>query len=64
MQHRVAQMVRNLPAMQETLVRSLGQEDPLEKVMAIHSSILAWRIPWIEEPDGLQFMGSRRVGHD
>ena len=64
MQHRVAQMVRNLPAMQETLVRSLGQEDPLEKVMAIHSSILAWRIPWIEEPDGLQFMGSQRVGHD
>ena len=64
MQHRVAQMVRNLPAMQETLVRSLGQEDPLEKVMAIHSSILAWRIPWIEEPDGLQFMGSQRIGHD
>ena len=64
MQHRVAQMVRNLPAMQETLVRSLGQEDPLEKVMAIHSSILAWRIPWIEEPDGLQLVGSQRVGHD
>ena len=61
MQHRVAQMVRNLPAMQETLVRSLGQEDPLEKVMAIHSSILAWRIPWIEEPDGLQSTGSQRV---
>ena len=47
--------------MQETWVRSLGQEDPLEKGMAIHSSILAWRIPWIEEPDGLQFMGSKRV---
>ena len=49
MQHRVAQMVKNLPAMQETLVRSLAQEDPLEKGMAIHSGILAWRIPWIEE---------------
>ena len=64
MQHRVAQMVKNLPAMQETWVRSLGQEDPLEKEMAIHSSILAWRIPWIEEPDGLQFVGSQRVGDD
>ena len=57
-------MVKNLPAMQETWLRSLGQEDPLEKGMAIHSSILAWRIPWIEEPDGLQFVGSQRVGHD
>ena len=62
MQHRVAQMVRNLPAMQETLVRSLGQEDPLEKGMATHSSILAWGIPWTEKPGGLQ--GSQSVGHD
>ena len=60
----VAQMVNNLPAMQETWVQSLGQEDPLEKGMATHSSILAWRIPWTEEPDGLQSMGSQRVGHD
>ena len=57
-------MVKNLPAVQETRVRSLGQEDPLEKVLATHSSILAWRIPWTEEPDGLQSMGSHRVGHD
>ena len=64
MQHRVAQMVKNLPAMQETTVQFLGQEDPLEKGMAIHSGILAWRIPWIEEPDGLQFMGSKRVRHN
>ena len=49
----MAQMVENLPAMQETWVQSLGQKDPLEKGTAIHSSILAWRIPWIEEPDGL-----------
>ena len=54
----VAQMVTNLPAMQETRVQSLGQEDVLEKRMATHSSILAWRIPWIEEPGGLQSMGS------
>ena len=53
----VAQMVKNLPAMQETWVRSLSQEDPLEKRMAIHSSILAWRILWTEEPGGLQFIG-------
>ena len=53
-------VVKNLPAMQETRVRSLGQEDPLEKEMATHSSILAWRIPWIEEPDRLQAMGSQR----
>ena len=59
-----AQMVKNLPAMQETWVRSLGQEDPLEKGTAIHSKTLAWRIPWIEEPDGLQFMGSQRVRHN
>ena len=50
--------------MQETQVRSLGQEDPLEKEMATHSSILAWEIPWTEEPDGLQSMGSQRAGHD
>ena len=54
----MAQMVKNLPAMQETWVRSLGQEDPLEKEMATHSSILAWRIPWTEEPGRLQFTGS------
>ena len=60
----VAQTVKNLPAMQETQVRSLGQEDPLEKGMATHSSILAWIIPWTEEPGGLQSMGSQRVGHN
>ena len=60
----VAQMVKRLPAMQETWVRSLGQEDPLEKEMATHSSILAWRIPWIVEPGRLQSMGSQRVRHD
>ena len=60
----VAQMVKNLPAIWETWVQSLGQEDPLEKEMATHSSILAWRIPWIEEPGGLQFMGSQRVRHN
>ena len=60
----VTQMVKNQPAMQETWVQSLGQEDPLEKGMAIHSSILAWRIPWIEKPGELQSMGSQRVGHD
>ena len=54
----VPQMVKNLPAMQETQVRSLGQEDPLEKGMATHCSVLAWRIPWTEEPGGLQSMGS------
>ena len=53
-----------LPTMQETWVRSLGQEDPLEKEMATHSSILAWRIPWTEEPGGLQSTGWQRVGHD
>ena len=57
-------MVKNLPAMKETRVRSLGQEDPLEKGMATHSSILAWESPWREEPGGLQSMGSQRVGHD
>jgi len=57
-------MVKNLPAMQETGVRSLGQENSLEEEMATHSSILAWEIPWTEEPGGLQSMGSQRVGHD
>ena len=60
----VAQKVKNLPEMQETWVQSLGEEDPMEKGMATHSSILAWRIPWAEEPDGLQFMSLLRVGHD
>ena len=60
----VDQMVKNLPAMQETWVRSPSQEDPLEKEMAIYSSILAWKIPWLEEPDRLQSMGSQIVGHD
>ena len=55
----VAQIVKDLPAIQETWVRSLGQEDPLEKGMATHSSILAWKIPWTEEPGGLEFMGSQ-----
>ena len=57
----VAQLVKNPPAMQETLVRSLGQEDPLEKGTATHSSIVAWRIPWTEEPGSLQSRGSQRV---
>ena len=60
----VAQMVKRLPAMWETRVQSLGWEDPLEKAMAIHSSTLAWKIPWKEEPDRLQSMGSQRVGHN
>ena len=60
----VAQRLKRLPAMQETWVRSLGREDPLEKEMATHSSILAWRIPWTEEPGGLQPTGSQRVWHD
>ena len=60
----VAQMVKTRPAMQETQVQSLGWEDPLEKGMATHSSILAWRIPWTEEPGGLQSMWSQRVGHN
>ena len=60
----VAQTVTNPPAMQETRILSLGQEDPLEKGMATHSSILAWRIPWTEEPGGLQSMGWQRVRHD
>ena len=60
----VAQSVKNLPAVQETQVRALGWEDPLEKEMATHSSILAWKISWTEEPGVLQSMGSQRVGHD
>ena len=60
----VAQTVKNLPAMQETQVQSLGQEDPLEKGMTIHSSVLAWRIPWIEEPVRILSMGSQRLQHD
>ena len=56
--------VKNLPSVQETWVQSLGQEDPLEKGMGTHSSVLAWRIPWTEEPGGLQSMGSQRVRHD
>ena len=59
----MAQAVKNLTAVQETGVRSLGQEDPLEEGMATHSSILAWRIPWTEEPGGLQSTGSHRVGN-
>ena len=57
-------MVKNPPAMQKTQVQSLGREDPLEKEIVTHSSILAWRIPWTEEPGGLQSMGLQRVGHD
>ena len=60
----VAQRVKHLPVMRKTQVRSLDQGDPLEKEMATHSSVLAWRIPWTEEPGGLQSMGSQRVGHD
>ena len=60
----LAQSVKNLPALQETWVQSLGQEDPLEKEVVKHSSILAWEIPWTEEPGGLQSMGSERVRHD
>ena len=57
-------MLKYVPAMWETQVHSLGREDPLEKEMATHSSILAWRIPWMEEPSKLQSTGSQRVGHD
>ena len=59
-----SQMVKHLSAMQETWVRTLGWEDPLEKDMAIHSSTIAWKIPWTEEPGRLRSMGSQRVGHD
>ena len=60
----VVQMVKHLPAMRETRVQSLSWEDPLEKEMATHSSILAWRTPWTEEPGGIQSLVSQRVGHD
>ena len=60
----MAQRLKRLPAMWETWVRSLGQEDALEKEMATHSSILAWTIPWMEEPDGIQSTGSQKVRHD
>ena len=60
----MAQRLKHLPAMRETWIRSLGWEDPLEKEMATHSSILAWRLPWTEEPGGLHSTGSQRVGHD
>ena len=60
----VAQMVKNVPAVQEIHVQSLSREDPLEKEMATHSSMLAWEIPWIEEPDGLTSLVLQRVGHD
>ena len=59
----MVQVVKNLPAMQETRVQSLGQEDSLEKAMSIHSSTIAWKIAWTEEPGRLQSMGSQRVGH-
>ena len=60
----MAQIVKDLPAMWETQIRSLDRDDPMEKEMAIHSSILAWRIPWTEEAGGLQSMGLKRTGHD
>ena len=60
----VAQLEKRLPTMRESQVHSLGQEDPLEKEMATHFSILAWKIPWMEKPGRLQSMGYRRVGHD
>ena len=60
----VAQTVERLPTLRETRVRALGREDPLEKEMATHSSTLAWKIPWTEEPGRLQSIGSQRVGHD
>ena len=60
----MAQRLKRLLGMRETRIRSLGREDPLEKAMATHSGTLAWKIPWREEPGGLQSMGSQRVGHD
>ena len=60
----VAQKVKNLPSVEENQVRSQGEEDPLEKGMASHCSILAWRIPWTEEPGSLQFTGLQKIGHD
>ena len=62
--NKVTQLVKNLPAMQQTQVQFLGWENPLEKETATHSSIFAWRIPWTEEPGGLQSMGSQRIRHD
>ena len=59
----VAQTIKNLPTMQDTRIRFLGWEDPLKKGIATHLSILAWRIPWTEEPGGIQSMGSQRIGH-
>ena len=64
LQAKVAQTIKRLPTMWETRVQSLGQEDPLEKEMAPHSSSLAWKIPWVEEPGGLQSMELRRAGYD
>ena len=60
----VTQMIKSLPAVQETRIRPLGWDDPLEKEMATHSSILAWKIPWMKEPGRLQSMGSQRVGYN
>ena len=60
----MAQTIKNLPAVKETGVQSLSRDDPLEEEIATHSSILGWRIPWTEEPDGLQFIGSQRVRHN
>ena len=60
----ITQRVKSLPAVQETWFPSLGHKDPLEEGMATHSSVLAWKIPWTEEPGGLQFMGSQKAGHD
>ena len=60
----MTQVMKNLPAVQDTWVQSLGQDDPVEEALATRSSILAWRIPWTEEPGRLQSMGSQRVGHD
>ena len=60
----ILEMVKHLPVLRKTQVRFLGWEDPLEKEMAIHSSTLAWKIPWMEKPDRVQSMGSQRVGHD
>ena len=62
--NKVAQLVKNLPAMQQTQVQFLGWENPMEKEMATHSSIFAWRIPWTEEPGGLQSTGSQRIRHN
>ena len=60
----LAQLVKSLPAMQKTQVQSLGWENPLEKEMATHSNMLAWRVPWTEKPDGLQCTGLQRIGYD